>query len=426
MTTLNNPRSTLHALIPLGQGTPDVESLTSYFCRLAHSHGMTARNLASWILEHFDQQAPEDFKWFRRSFAGMSAETEQWAVWLANLTGMGHLDRLTLAPWRSILSSPGLTPASDRWCPCCLAEDRTRGESTYLRLAWDIAPVTACARHKVALVSECPHCGKSNVRNRSTTVVVGYCTACGGFLGDAHADPATPEAIWTSRQVGQMLAATPLISANGVTPLLEAVIERMANGNVAAFAKKLNLSKSGVWHWVRKGGSPTLTAWLAISLHGGIGLDKLFAGELADWTLPTEPIQIAIQLPASPRKGIQSRELDWDAIRQHLRLLLEEITPITLAEACQRTGVEHKLLYLRANVETRALVDRHKRHQAASRHEKEVRLKAQVAELIEERLDAGYEGISAREIRRHLDGDLKSVRHLYGHVAEAMAANDPI
>ena len=28
-----HPRSTLHALAPMGKGTPEVESLTSYFCR---------------------------------------------------------------------------------------------------------------------------------------------------------------------------------------------------------------------------------------------------------------------------------------------------------------------------------------------------------------------------------------------------------
>ncbi|EEF26922.1 conserved hypothetical protein, partial [Ricinus communis] len=283
---MNNPRSTLHALSPMGQGTADVESLTSYFCRLAHSHGMTARNLAVWILQYYEQPVPDDFKWFRRSFSGMSAETEQMAAWLADLTGVANLDYLTLGPWSSLLSNPGLTPTSDRWCPCCFAEDRAQQQSPYLRLNWELAPVTTCLQHKVELVSECPHCGKSNVRNRATTVVVGYCTSCGGFLGDAETKPATPEALWAARQVGQMLATPPRIAANGATKLLEAIVERMADGNVAAFAQKLNLSKSGVWNWVRKGGLPTLPAWLAISLHGGIGLEKLFTGELDDWKLP--------------------------------------------------------------------------------------------------------------------------------------------
>lgn len=425
MSSLNNPRSTLHALMPMGQGTTDVESLTSYFCRLAHSHGMTARNLAAWTLEHYEQPIPDDFKWFRRSFAGMSEETAQWAVWLSELTGVADLDHLTLAPWRHLISNPSLTPVSDRWCPCCLTEDLASQASPYLRLNWDLAPATTCLRHKVELVSECPHCGKSNVRNRTSTVVIGYCTSCGGFLGNAKTVPATPQALWVARQVGQMLATTPRVADDGVATMLETIIERMAQGNVAAFAQQLGLSKSGVWHWVRKGGLPTLPAWLAIALHGGIGLERLFAGELSDWQLPTEPVQFSIPLLASPRKGIQSRALDWEAIRQQLRVMLGEDTPVTLAETCLRTGLDHKLLYLRANTETRALVDRYQRHQAASRKAKEVRLQAQVGELIRERLDAGFEGISAREVWQTLDSDLKTVRHTYRQVARAIAANDP-
>lgn len=424
MNHMNNPRSTLHVLTPMGLDTTEVESLSSYFCRLAHSHGMTARNLAAWVLQHFEQPVPDDFKWYRRSFSGMSEETDKWAVWLAELTGVASLDRLTVSPWRSLLAKAALMPTSDRWCPRCLSEDKAKDQPLHLRLAWDLAPVTACLRHKVELVSDCPHCGKSKVRNRASTVVVGYCTACGGFLGDAKATPATPQALWVARQAGQMLATAPRVGADGVTGLIETIIERMASGNVAAFAQQLGLSKSGVWHWVRKGGLPTLPAWLAIALHGGIGLETLFAGTLESWELPTKPVQLPIPLAESPRKGIQSRKLDWDGIRQQLRRMMEEETPITLIEACERAGVEYKLLYLRANMEARAISDRYRRHQAASREDKEVRLQEKVGELIQERLDAGYEGISAREVWLQLDGDLKSVRHTYRQIATAIAAND--
>lgn len=43
--TISNPRSTLHALEPIGLGTPEVESLLSYFCRLAVSHSVSAAAL---------------------------------------------------------------------------------------------------------------------------------------------------------------------------------------------------------------------------------------------------------------------------------------------------------------------------------------------------------------------------------------------
>lgn len=426
MTPMNNPRSTLHALVPMGQGTGDIESLASYFCRLAHSHSMTARNLAAWVLTHYEHPIPDDYKWFRRSFSGMSQEAEQWAVWLAELTGVPHLDQLTLSPWRHLMAGSGLTPVSDRWCPCCLAEDRAGQKAPYLRLVWDLAPATVCARHKVELVSTCPHCNKSNVRNRAAAVVPGFCTACGGFLGDVDAIPATPEAIWVARQLGQMLSTPPRVAAEGVAMLLETVIERMADGNVAAFAKRLGLSKSGVWYWVRKGGLPTLPAWLAISLHGGIGMEQLYSGTLSGWQPPREPLQLSMPLLASPRKGIPSRVLDWDAIRTQLRELLKEEPPVPLAEACERVGVSHTRLYMNATVETRAIADRFRRYRAEVRESRESRLQAQIIELVQERFEAGYVGISAREMWPSLPSDLKSVRNSFSLVAKAVADDDDL
>lgn len=424
MDILNYPRSTLHTIEPMGQGTAAVESLTSYFCRLAHSHGMTSRNLAAWVLGHFDQAVPDDYKWFRRAFSGMSLESEQWAAWLAELTGVSALDRLTLVPWRSVLSNPGLAAMSNRWCPCCLSEDKAAGNTPYLRLAWDVAPVTACLRHKVALVSGCPHCEKSNVRNRASTVIPGYCTACGGFLGDALTETTTPGALWVARQVGQMLSHAPMVSTDGVGALLEMVIERMADGRVATFAQKLGLSRSGVWHWVNKGGLPTLEAWLAICLHGGISLDTLFAGELDNWVLPVAPVQMPIPLQGSPRKGIKSRVLNWDAIRAQLCAILDEPMPISLGEACLRVGIDCKVLYQQANVEARAIADRLRRYQSLARQEREGRLREKIGELIQERRDAGYEGMSAREVWHQLEGGIKSVRHTYRFIGTAVAAND--
>lgn len=420
----HNPRSTLHAIEPIGLDTPEVESLTSYFCRLAYSHSMTARNLAAWILEHHDQVVPECYKWFRRSFSGMSPEGEQWAAWLAELTATAGLDRLTLVPWRHLLAGAGLAPIADRWCPCCLQEDLVAGRTPYLRLSWEVGPVTACAKHQVSLVSACPHCHRTDIRNRASAVVPGYCTSCGEFLGTKTGVAATFEAVWVADQVGQMLARAPQVSAEGVAPLLESIIERISGGNVAAFAKKFDLSKSGVWHWVHGGGQPRLQAWLSISLQGGIGLDQLFAGEIEDWKLPEEPIQMQIPFLASPRKGIKGRIIDWDEIRATLRAILNEPVPITLGEACERVEVEYKQLYQRANQEARAIADRYRRHQLGIRNAREERLREQVSELLQERLEEGYQGMSAREVLPHVDSELKAVRNIYGLISQVVAAND--
>ena len=422
MRTIHNPRSTLHALLPLGMDTPQVESLTSYFCRLAHSHSMTAQKLADWVLAHFERSVCEKYGWHQRNLSSMSTESEQWAAWLSELTGVDSLDRLTLVPWRHLLGMPGLAPKSDRWCPCCLVEDQREGREPYLRLAWEVAPSNVCMRHKVQLTSMCPHCQRSNVRNRATVVVPGYCTSCGGFLGDGEALPATPESLWIARQVGKMLEQHPKVAVEGVVPLLETVIERMADGQISTFASRYGFSKSGVWHWLRKGGLPNIKAWLTIALNGGIGLDQFFAGAVDNWTLPEEPPQMVIPLEASPRAGIKSRELDWATIRANLLALLALPAPISINEACERVGVGRKHLYLRANMEARAIADRHSRYRASLRQERETDLQVQIGEILAERLADGYEGMSARDIWTRLDSEARSVSGIFGQINQVLTS----
>ena len=356
------------------------------------------------------------YGWHQRSFSSQSVESEQWAAWLAELTGVEALDRLTLAPWRHLVGMPGLAPRSDRWCPCCLSEDRASGEDPYLRLIWDVAPVTVCLRHKVELCSKCPHCAQTNIRNRAAIVVPGYCTACGGFLGDAHVEPATPESLWVARQVGLMLQTPPKVTAEGRQALLETVIHRMADGRAGTFANRYGFSKSGVWHWVNKGGLPSLRAWLTIALHGGIGLDRLFAGDIEEWTVPHQSPQMVLALPESPRAGIPSKELDWDVIRASLKAMIAAPEPVALHEACTQLGVSRKQLYLRANTEARILADRYRRHQASLTQRREERLHVQIGEVLDERLAAGYDGMSARDLWSRCDTEVQSVPSIFSHI----------
>jgi len=401
-----------------------VESLTSYFCRLAHSHGMSAVQLARWVLERHGYAVPDDYKWCQRNFVSMDGETERWAAWLSELTGVGGLDYLSLAPWRHLLGVHGLVPPSDRWCPCCLAADRSAGQNPFLRLSWDIAPVCVCLDHKVELACQCPHCHRTNVRNRTAIVVPGYCTACGGFLGDAKTAPATPEALWVSRHVGLMLA-NPLvpIEREAVAELLREVVSRMAGGNVARFAKRLGMSKSGVWHWVNRGGLPGLGAWLGISRQGGIALDRLLRGNFEAWEPPLNTPQLSLELPRTRRKGIVSRVLDWGEIAAQLQTILKETIPTPLAEVSERLGIDVKLLYLRANREARAISARYRAHRLQEKQRQVLALKERLEQVLTQRRGDGYDGMSARDLREQLAGtDMANVRNMFAVIKEVREA----
>lgn len=414
------PRSTLHALKPIGLTTPDVESMTSYLCRLAHSHSMAAQTLVEWVCEHFGEKVSAKYLWHQRNFSGLSAECGRWVVWLADLTGVGDLDRLTLLPWRHLVGTPGLVPRSDRWCPCCFAEDKAEGRDPYLRLAWEIAPVTVCHRHLVPLRSTCPHCKEGNVRSRSAIMVPGYCTACGGFLGADAPQTATRDDLWIVGQVGLMLQGKPCVVPEGVADLLRVVIERMAGNKVATFASRYGFSKSGVWHWINGGGVPGIRAWLTIAMHGGISLDRLFSGDVENWVVsPLDP-QAVIELPKAYRAGIRSRELDWLGIQAQLRAMLRLPTPISINEACERVGVGRKHLYLRANAEARAITDRHSRYRARVRKQREDDLVVRIGEVLDAKVAEGFAGLSARDIWERLGEEARSVESVFGLIRQVM------
>jgi predicted site-specific integrase-resolvase len=98
--------------------------------------------------------------------------------------------------------------------------------------------------------------------------------------------------------------------------------------------------------------------------------------------------------------------------------MLDFPEPITLGEACQRVGVEYKQLYQRANQEARMIADRYRRHREAIRADREGAVREKIMEILDERLDAGYEGVSARDLRATLDNALSGVRNSFSLIRE--------
>ena len=90
----------------------------------------------------------------------------------------------------------------------------------------------------------------------------------------------------------------------------------------------------------------------------------------------------------------------------------------------QPTPVEYKQLYQHANREARAITDRYRRYRAIARKDRQERLQQHMGELFQERLEAGYEEMSAREVLPRLSTELKSLRNIYRNIAKVVAAND--
>lgn len=366
MKTTANPRSVLHALAPIGQGTPEVESLLSYFCRVAVSHSTSTLVLARTVAERVKHEISPGFDWHERQMSGLGESAINWSSALSAVTTVGGLDSLTFLPWRNVISQNGLsTKPHGQFCPLCLAEDRAAGRIPYFRLAWESALVTACYRHRVALHCCCHSCGKNNVRHKSAYVVPGWCTRCGEFLGgsdssDSDSPPIELAALWRARQIGQLLASQQaqlkLPVREDLIGAVTRIITEMDAGQSAAFARRVGVGKSTVHHWLNRHGTPKLAVSLNISSHCGIALVELLSGDTSRWEPPVPAEQIALDMVTAQRvKRATARELDWAEIETQLTAYLLLPTPIPVLEAARMLDVEARQLYLRVNRTTRRL-----------------------------------------------------------------------
>ncbi|WP_368647348.1 TniQ family protein [Castellaniella ginsengisoli] len=382
------PRSTLHALPPLGLGTSEVESLTSYFCRLANSHACTTNDLSKFIIEriepgrwetHQGTSGKSRFVWYQRSISGLGDSALSWAGMLSALTGVTTLRQLTLLPLQGCVASKGLMATQARWCPHCLAEDQREGRQPYFRLAWDISMNRICSRHHAELVARCPHCSASNIRHTANFVVPGWCTACdcflGSFLPEGQAAPPTVEQkleIEQARCIGQLLAAMSTSPKTGpsFTPDIasfhqgiERLIGDMDGGVAAHFARRLGVRKSTIHYWRTSRTPLTLDVLVRIATHCSISLASLLQGKLKGWHPSSTIQQLALKLDYPPTKQHRpKRQHDWDAIRQHLQSELNEAEPRSVTAIAKALDIDVRHLYIQATAEARALGERYVQH----------------------------------------------------------------
>ncbi len=361
-----NPRSVLHALEPIAQGTPEVESLLSYFCRLAVSHGTSTLVLSRTVAARMQHDISPTFDWYARQISGLRDSALTWSSSLSAMTTVPDLDGLTFLPWRNVVAQNGFAVTTGgQFCPHCLAEDRDAGRIPYFRLAWEARHVTVCSRHVAPMCSACPSCCAENVRHASPYVIPGWCTKCGEFLGkdathSAHDNLFESGALWRARQVGELLAAqhrlTKLPCRADLMAGVTRIITEIDNGQSALFARRLGIGKSTVHHWIKGPNTPTLEASLNIALHSGLNLTQFLTGDLESWHPPAHCKQLSLQLGQQQRPPrAPPRQLDWPSIERELRAMLLQPTPISVTEAAKRLEMEPRQLYLRANLTTRQI-----------------------------------------------------------------------
>jgi AraC-like DNA-binding protein len=353
-TTLSEfpPRSRLYNLEPIGIGTANVESLTSYISRLAEAHSVSPACLVTrecypllnrTYLNH--QHTTID-----HAANGASSRAGDWVRAFESLTQYEGLRFLTCLTWSNVMSVGHFTRRNRAWCPQCLERRRASGHAIYDPLLWALEPVKICPEDFCLLKSICPHCRTAPSR-LSCRFRSGYCPKCRHWLpsGDDagetnRLDLETPESryeIWKSKGIGELLAAASTLSAppcENFTKSLSLCIDRVARGQISMFCGLTEVARPTLVHW--RGGShmPAMELLLKMCYRLGVSVLDFITGRL--------PVDVERWVASVHSNFPQARILDrkgksdlmHQALQTALEDALEEKAPPTIREIAMQVG----------------------------------------------------------------------------------------
>lgn len=325
----------LAGLSPIGLGGPGVESLSSFFLRLAETHYVLPRDLARRVvapslLGPKRASAPNQLTQFTRVLGressimnGLDGVARQWASTLTELTGDGSLDLLTLLPWEGQLSRWGLMAHTRQYCPACYWEwDQAKAPCREL-LIWTLADLKVCPYHRIPLFDRChqPTCGRMQP-HLSTIGRPGQCFLCDKPLAldpeslasqvRLEADP--QEAQWATfigEQLGAMLENSR--RARGallppVTTTIRTLIDR--SGGNQAFAAATGFSPPMVSAWRHH--MPALRHLMRVSASLQLPLVDLLIGDVS------RRFNQSVAVPASSAGTRPHQRHDWERVEHEL------------------------------------------------------------------------------------------------------------
>lgn len=347
------PRTVLASLQPCGLETMAVESLSSYFQRLADLHSVSPKLLArEFILPRLRfnnriSKVQSDRYWHSSFFNGMGEIPKQWCRALTELTGVMGLRRLTLLPLHGLIGMYGSSSAIRRWCPQCLFESEVEGRP-YGQLLWEIGCVKACPRHEVLLVSD-HKCGPEEAISPLRIKPLPHlCRACGRSLALPSASglqPASEVEVDFARVIGGLLG-NPLFNRRWGSPggtiagFLKEVVRSHEGGQMIRAARRVGATKGEISEWMHGKHLPSLPQAVLVASAYRVPLADVLIGKGSDQFYP-DPSEMSPN-----RRGLRpaKRWSKAQGTEAQLHQFLSQPIPPTEAEAARKVGTSPREL----------------------------------------------------------------------------------
>lgn len=357
------------------------ESLTSYIVRLAEAHSVAVGDFIGRLLSRIPNsngtlltRAALEFRVGGHGFHacgyrinGNSDWSAKWVDALESATGRSDLRHLTLASLGSALRQQVFRHYR-AWCPACLDYWRSMGQAVYEPLAWAIELSSCCPLHSIQLRTRCHHC-QYQLSPMGVFLRIGYCSRCGGWLGQSIGDAksvedsrASPQQLWASQRIGELLAMLPCFtvesSCEHFHASLTAYLEQVVGGNVAALAECIRCPRSILQNWLDRKAMPSINSLLRIAQALNVSVAGLFyrkAPTASDIAAAKQAIAASGNRNVSPSRPASD-------IRKALRRAIKMDLPVSLS------GVARSLGY--STTERLYLADRKVCHAIAARYRK--------------------------------------------------------
>ncbi|MDF0556351.1 TniQ family protein [Kamptonema sp. UHCC 0994] len=361
-------RSRLYSLEPIGIGTLFAESLTGYIARLAQAHCVLPGVLMERELALFIKQVPKNNDSTKKqgrtgvfghtgTFNGVGVMALDWIISLSILTLRNDLHFLTMLTWSEVFPVKGLLRNNMAYCPVCFEEMREARQVVYEPLLWAINGVDVCPLHYELLRLQCSYCNQplSPLAWRSRP---GYCSKCGQWLGyklDTSSSVSRELAekrlqyqVWIASSIGELIAAQPRLpwmpSREKVGEAFSVCINRMTEGNIAAFARLIGKPRNTVWTWQTGEILPQLSVLVRICHSLGISVLDFLSGNFIVEKLEEARIISQIQLPRPDSSPKRSGNLEQ--LRRMLETIKDsdECPPLSMEEVAKRLNYNARYL----------------------------------------------------------------------------------
>lgn len=194
---------------------------------------------------------------------------------------------------------------------------------------------------------------------------------------------------------------------------LKYLVVKMDGGKDAAFARRIGVCKSTLFHTLKGIGTPTLKLSLNIASQCNIPLVKLLAGDISEWQ-PPSTAQLPLLPPEVRPKRAPAREIDWLQVEAAMQRFLRFPTPISVHEAARRLDMDKRQLYLRVNRLARELSARWREYTSRQHQTYVVNAWPYIEAACVEAMKEGNRSVKRADVEARLPPDLLSkFPHLY-------------